>query len=176
MTTIATDGRTIAADGLRCCGNEPLSTSERKIVVEGGAIYALTGDYAVIRACIEWHKNGANPKEAPPHWDAPDGGWTLIVIEQGPKLVAYRSRLPYPDPHPFPQAFGSGCDYAVGAMHAGASPRSAIEIASRLNVHTGGEIQVVDIAKALAGETGLVEMECLKFGDGRDAIIRTAAE
>lgn len=178
MTTIATDGVTIAADGLRCSGDEPLSYAERKLVVDSGVIYAFMGDFAAMPAAIAWHKAGADPREAPRHWDGPDGGWTLIVIERGPKCTLYRSRLPYPDPHPFPQAFGSGCNFAMGALLAGASPRNAIEVASRLNVYTGGEIQVVNIAEALAGGTGLVEMECLKYGNGdlAGAEIKIAAE
>jgi len=39
---------------------------------------------------------------------------------------------------------GSGSDYAMGALHAGAKPEKAIEIASRLDVNTSGPVQVVE--------------------------------
>jgi ATP-dependent protease HslVU (ClpYQ) peptidase subunit len=42
---------------------------------------------------------------------------------------------------------GSGSSYAVGALHAGAKPSEAIEIASRLDVNTSGPIQVVEQLK-----------------------------
>jgi ATP-dependent protease HslVU (ClpYQ) peptidase subunit len=39
---------------------------------------------------------------------------------------------------------GSGSDYAVGAIHAGAKPEKAIQIAAKLDVNTSGPIQVVE--------------------------------
>jgi ATP-dependent protease HslVU (ClpYQ) peptidase subunit len=39
---------------------------------------------------------------------------------------------------------GSGSPYAVGAIHAGAKPEKAIEIAAKLDVNTSGPIQIVE--------------------------------
>lgn len=39
---------------------------------------------------------------------------------------------------------GSGSPYAIGALHAGAKPEKAIEIASKLDVNTSGPIQIVE--------------------------------
>jgi ATP-dependent protease HslVU (ClpYQ) peptidase subunit len=39
---------------------------------------------------------------------------------------------------------GSGSDYAVGAIYAGAKPEKAIEIAAKLDVNTSGPIQIVE--------------------------------
>jgi ATP-dependent protease HslVU (ClpYQ) peptidase subunit len=39
---------------------------------------------------------------------------------------------------------GSGSDYAIGALHAGAKPKRAVEIAAKLDVNTSGPIQVVE--------------------------------
>lgn len=39
---------------------------------------------------------------------------------------------------------GSGSDYAVGAIHAGAKPEKAVQIAAKLDVNTSGPIQVVE--------------------------------
>jgi len=44
-------------------------------------------------------------------------------------------------------AIGSGCDYALGAMHAGASASDAVRIASALDVYTGG---IIDTEHVLA--------------------------
>lgn len=152
MTTIATDGRTIAADGLACIGNEIVQWDCPKIVVREGRIYALTGSDALGRAAIEWHIAGADPSKLPVA--GRDATWSLIVID-GPLPIRtatrYTEAMPYPDLFPLPQAFGSGCEYAMGALLAGASPRESVEIAAKLNCHTGGAIQVVDIAEALAG-------------------------
>ena len=45
---------------------------------------------------------------------------------------------------------GSGSDYAVGAIHAGAKPEKAIEIAAKLDVNTSGPIQIVEQYKQSA--------------------------
>lgn len=39
---------------------------------------------------------------------------------------------------------GSGSPYAIGALHAGAKPKKAVEIASKLDVNTSGPIQIVE--------------------------------
>jgi ATP-dependent protease HslVU (ClpYQ) peptidase subunit len=39
---------------------------------------------------------------------------------------------------------GSGADYAMGALYAGATPEKAVEIAAKLDVNTSGPIQVVE--------------------------------
>lgn len=38
-------------------------------------------------------------------------------------------------------AIGSGCDFAKTAMHLGKTPRKAVEIASELDLYTGGTIK-----------------------------------
>ncbi len=39
---------------------------------------------------------------------------------------------------------GSGSDYAIGALHAGADPKKAVEIAAKLDVNTSGPVQIVE--------------------------------
>lgn len=154
MTTIATDGITIVADGRRTIGNELVCDNERKLIVRNGCVYAFTGDFAAFEPAIQWHATGAAPKNVPQHWPEQGGGWTLIVIQYSDRrkeltLTAYQAKIPYPVEYPFPQAFGSGCEYALGAMDAGATPLGAVQIAAHRNVHTGGEIVEVDIREAL---------------------------
>lgn len=166
MTTIATDGRTIAADGLRVIGSERICLDEKKIRVRHGRIFAFTGDYAAFEPAIEWyvqkcHHAGEEPK----------GDWSLIVIETDGTLSKYSSKLPYPEPMPYPATFGADCDYAMAAMHCGKTPREAIELAIKLGVWTGGEIQVVDIAEALAQQP-LAEISVVDISDSRDATVK----
>jgi ATP-dependent protease HslVU (ClpYQ) peptidase subunit len=42
---------------------------------------------------------------------------------------------------------GSGSSYAIGALHAGARPKKAVEIACKLDVNTSGPIQIVEQLK-----------------------------
>lgn len=152
MTTIATDGRTIAADGLACFGNEVVSATARKMAVRGGRIYALAGAGGMMNALIDWVETGASPNNMPPVSDK-SSGFAILVIGPDPSdRVFYSDVCPYPQPVPPVFAFGSGADFALGAMHAGLSPEEAIGmvIRHRLNVHTGGEIQVIDIASVIS--------------------------
>jgi len=146
MTTIATDGITIAADGRRTDGHQIISDHVIKVVVRDGRIYAGTGASAMRDVLIAWHMAGADPALVPklPEECACD----LIVID-AKGLAHYPNAFPYPQMWPYPATFGSGSSYAMGALGAGRSPLEAVQIAARLDVYTGGVITVIDIATAL---------------------------
>jgi hypothetical protein len=150
MTTIATDGRTIAADGLRCIGNERISLSTKKIRVVEGRIFAISGDFAVFGPAIEWYLAGADPKRVPSGEAGHDGGYGLYVIERDGRFYRYSDKFPYPDDIPYPATFGSGANYAMAALKCGKAPQEAVALAAELDVYTGGEIQVIDIATAVS--------------------------
>ena len=42
-------------------------------------------------------------------------------------------------------AIGSGADYAIAALHMGASAKEAVRIAAKCNIHTGGRIFTVSL-------------------------------
>ena len=146
MTVIAIGEDEIAADGLMCFSQERQRTNFKKIIVLNGTIYMLTGKSAIFQHLIEWHRVGAQASDVPPM--DKDENWNLMIMDEC-GLNHYSNRSPYPEPLEVPTAFGCGCEYALGAMKAGASPRRAVEIACELNVFCGGEIQVVNIAEAL---------------------------
>lgn len=146
MTTIASDGRTVAADGRRCIGNEIVCDNYRKLVVMEGRVFGITGGLAGGEAGIRWVLAGADPAEVPK--TDPQYSWTVIEFKVE-HCVSWRSSDPYPETTPYPVTFGSGCDYAMAVLDLGFSPPDAVKAAARRNVHTGGEIQVIDIASAL---------------------------
>jgi ATP-dependent protease HslVU (ClpYQ) peptidase subunit len=147
MTTIATDGRTIAADGLRCAGSSIISKTEKKIRVREGRVFAFTGLYAAFETAIAWYLAGHEAGKQP--LCGPDDSWTLIVIDWDRVLRKYSSNVPLCEDLPYPQTFGIDCDFALAAMLSGKTPAEAIALAAEHNVYTGGEIMVVDIAEAL---------------------------
>ena len=147
MTTIAVDGKLVAAEGRRTAGSEIVADDVRKIVVKHGRIYVLAGEIAARDAIIEWHDKGADPGKQP--GASKDGSWILVVIDRDRVMRSFHNDLPYPQQNPMPQAFGSGASFALGAMRAGADARRAVEIACGLDVYSGGGIQVVDIDEAL---------------------------
>lgn len=154
MTTIATDGVTIAADGRRTVGSERIEDNASKLAVRDGRIFAIAGEWAIFPAAIDWFLRGAMPDAVPKSNDA-NGGWSLHVIDMPlpqcqPRLTRVSSNAPYPEQYPFPQAFGSGCSYAQAALLCGQTPKQAVAIAAQLDVFTGGVITELNIARTIA--------------------------
>jgi ATP-dependent protease HslVU (ClpYQ) peptidase subunit len=147
MTTIATDGVTIAADGQRTAGSERIGLNAKKIIVRDGRIFALTGTVGLFEAAIRWFLAGAEAGKAPK--GAEEDSWRLIVIDKTGALATFGSTALFGEPFPYPQAFGSGANYAMAAMRCGKSPQEAVEIAKELDVLSGGLVQVVNIAEAI---------------------------
>lgn len=135
MTTIAYDGRYLAADSAMRMGSYRCPKGVKKIRRHDDCIYAITGYQAWFDAWINWHLNGADPAAIPPS-DLPAGqtGNFLVMSRYG--LSCYSSGLPYPMPVDAPDAWGSGCEYAIGAMLHGASAQEAIAIAIAANPDT----------------------------------------
>ena len=148
MTTIATDGVTIAADGRQCSGSEVITDNGRKIIVRGGHIFAIAGGQAAAVAAIDWVLAGAIHDEAP---KAGEHGWRLIVIDPNRRLVRYTSECPYPDEFYYPQSFAAGADFARAAMLCGKSPAEAVQLVidNNLETGTGGTVMVINIDEAL---------------------------
>jgi len=152
MTTIAIgydSGRLkIAADGMRVSGTERISMNEVKVKKVGWCVYAITGDWALFDAAIAWHQAGAEAGKQPKA-EGQGAGWTLVVVDRWLNVGTYRADTPFVEEYPVPQSFGSGSPYAMALLRAGISPRRAVEIASDLDIHTGGTITEIDIAEVL---------------------------
>lgn len=144
MTTIAWDGKTVAADSLKTIrdGFERRAGSFQKIKRVGDIVYAITGSAALFDPLIEWHKEGAFRNKMPK--DKHDGYSALLVFSEG-RCFCYTTDIGYPEELFAPDAFGSGSDYALGALHAGVDAARAVQVAMICNPQTGGEIQVVDL-------------------------------
>lgn len=155
MTTIATDGISIAADG-RSTWNEPgvsqhIHRNDRvKLVVEGDCIYALAGESSIRDALIVWHQKGAHPKAVP---SCGSKRWTLLVVDRNEgraRATLFDDNSPYACDLALPFAMGTGESFALGAMDAGADPILAVRIAAKRDPFTGGDIIKWNIAEVLA--------------------------
>jgi hypothetical protein len=144
MTTIACDGKTVAADdrlvndrGRICVYPEP----KLRIVPEprGDLIVGVSG--TMVDALFEWWFDGADPSKKP----ATDG-WALVVFRPT-FLECYTHECPYPQRDGYPAAVGSGAGLALGAMLAGKTAREAVEIAAMRDVYTGGIITELPLQK-----------------------------
>jgi hypothetical protein len=134
LTTIAYDGRTLAADSLATCHGGRVGVVV-KIAERNGVFAAGVGSSARCRAFLDWFRAGMTGFP-PPMGDEstaylfPLDGQVVVVDSLG--LLAERPWRYW--------AAGSGADYAIGAMEAGASAAEAVRIACLHDTSSGGEI------------------------------------
>jgi ATP-dependent protease HslVU (ClpYQ) peptidase subunit len=144
MTTIATDGHTIAADG-RMSSTSGAITNEHfdKLVdMPDGSVIGLAGAATDIIALRAWAEAGAEPENRPKL----DKTSEALVLHPG-GLVEWFDCAWRPVPQDAPVAIGSGGRFAEGAMLAGASPQEAVVIAARRDTATGGLLSAIEVAK-----------------------------
>lgn len=135
VTTIACDGRTMAGDGQASRGQLITARSAQKIVMfEDGRIVGTAGEKPCCRKFLEWlREGGTRPKLK---------DVAALVLHRDGRLVYHTDSDPEGTETEIPNAIGSGCEIAIGAMMAGAPPTRAVEIAANRDVYTGGKITV----------------------------------
>jgi len=143
MTTIAWDGKTLAAD--RQMGGW-INVSKIFKLKDGRYAAGSGENFDAIRRIVAWVNAGARKDERPEirEQDAPD---LLIVDKKGAlnwMTWPYHEGLVITVPF---FASGSGCEYALGAMAAGANARRAVEIGCRFDVDSGQGIDAVRVVR-----------------------------
>lgn len=141
MTTIAWDGRYLAADTRHCSGGA-YHYDAPKIVKAGDVFYASTGPSAWFNAWVEWAGAGSNVNDLPvTGLEGHQGGFIRLDAE-GCEMLDFR--LPYFSPAHAAWAWGSGADFALGAIDAGATAMEAVRAAMSRDMNSGGAVDFVD--------------------------------
>lgn len=143
MTCIAWDSKSLAADR-KMTGGQVQNVS--KITrLPGGALLAGCGYYDHLVEVGMWLQNGGHEADKP-NLSHEDDQSTFLLIEKNAK--AYWLTWPWlrsvEIAEPF-IAFGSGGDYAMGAMAMGAGAKRAVSIACQLDPNCGKGIDVVRV-------------------------------
>jgi hypothetical protein len=152
MTTIAYDGRYLAADRREICSG--LVRSMTKIFVFDSVVYAACGQIPDVLRIVEWLNSGYEVKERPTLQEG--GGWGL-VIRKGATRTVHQIQGNTPVLHRLTERFcadGSGRDFALAAMALGKSARDAVELASLFDASTGGGVDVFDVKEGRFTEVG----------------------
>jgi len=133
VTTIATDGRIMAADGL-CTGDGIIHDFETVKIskLADGRIVGVAGVPYDLPAFISWLENGG---DMPSLYE----GFEALVLHADGTVKAYNSKCQF-YPQSVPAVSGSGAAIALGAMLAGVDPVRAVEIAAERDMGTGGKI------------------------------------
>lgn len=141
MTTIAFDGKTLAAD--RQMGG---IFNVKKIfkVPQGWA--AGCGDYDNILEIVCWLQEGADRDDMPTLPDKNDTD-VIIIVPSGKVQWLSWPYLRFVELTEERVSFGSGSEFALGAMAAGATAKQAVAIACRYDPHTGQGIDAVRVVK-----------------------------
>lgn len=138
MTTIATDGVTISADGRTSAGDRIVDDKSVKLHrMPDGSIVGQTGrcTHAIvaIEELSEAIRDGRPPKLM-------RGNYQLLQLHHDGTVTTYDDELVALNT-PTPAAAGSGAAYALGAMFNGASPDAAVRIATKLDTNSGGRVR-----------------------------------
>lgn len=153
MTTIAFDGRFLAADTRGMMGESTLCLHPcRKldISVDLPIAYAVTGRITPeLRArLIGWWETGGAVEHIPPHGNDSDNVGSFIIVRAPRDLPPIVRQLSYNHKYPCMQSapcgWGSGADFAIGAMEAGLTAMAAVAIAMKHDAHTGGVVEFID--------------------------------
>lgn len=139
MSVIAWDGKVVAADR-QATGGEMRRATKKIRRIGTGEILACTGDEAGGLEMMRWYEDGADRAK----WPAAQNTdrWTrLIVIDRRGARVYEQACEPIIIRKPF-MAWGSGRDFAMGAMAVGADARRAVQVANRFNCYCGMGIDV----------------------------------
>lgn len=135
MTTIVADARTGEMASDTQWSDDNILGHTRKVWRIRGALYGFAGD---LRECLmarDWFRGGS--KGAPPR-----GGDVTALILDGGKISTWTAADGMcPEASPF-FAVGSGSAAALGAVHAGATVRQAVRIASKIDPGTGHDVRV----------------------------------
>lgn len=137
MTCIASDGRSIAADGRMMIGDRTISDRYDKLIpVPDGSIIGVTGATDDLERVRMWAAGEAKDGD-PPKLSKESA--LLRLYPDG--SIAYAEFAFLWVPMDAPAAIGSGAQLAEGAMLAGKSPAEAVKIAAKRMTTVGGKVR-----------------------------------
>ena len=140
VTTIAYRDGIIASDTAVFDGTSYQHEGQKMFRV-GPNIIAGAGNYEAVLAFVEWIKSG-QAKE-----DKPNVGDDFEAVVVNARAAKWYGKLLFGAPQGGGYwALGSGTDFALAAMDAGASAKQAVKIAINRDIRSGGKAVVMKVA------------------------------
>jgi hypothetical protein len=145
MTTIAWDGKTLAADRLCVVGGN-LKRTITKLFNCGDYVFGGSGSLGDVMRSVDWLRDGAPmPNNIGAHSADESGQIGIAVYRDGAPFVVvlemtHLRLLPLEDPF---YAVGSGRDFAIAAMALGKDAADAVELTARFDVWTGRGVNLM---------------------------------
>lgn len=149
ITTVAFDGKTLAADTLITNGDHVFGRASKIHHLQDGRVLAASGAMDFIHAVIDWLNGGEKPVKT-----EDDAFLGILIYPNGSaKEISSQLRL---WPACLPWAAGTGEQYALAAMRCGKDAIGAVEIAMQMDIYSGGEVESININQSpQAAETNL---------------------
>lgn len=145
MTTIAYDGKTLAADK-RVVYNGYLSGCTTKIRRIGRTtVLACAGDLLSESRAYKFFSLQNWNKRDPIEFKSPDYEFEGFLFLKKKAFVLFGSTVPIPLEEP-KFAVGSGADFARSAMELGKTAIEAVRFAARFDINTSEETEAIEIA------------------------------
>lgn len=146
MTTIAWDGRMLAADRCRV-STTGMKQSVVKVIDAGEYVFAVCGDLVDKPTVARWLIAGAKWEERP-ELDRDVCAGIAVRKKDAAVFLVEGKRPTLNELPPGPTAVGSGSPYAVAAMACGKNAREAVEIATMFDESTGLGVNFVEFGEA----------------------------
>lgn len=131
MSCVAWDGKEIAADKQATCSGLRVTTTKLRRI-DSGEVLAWTGEQDSGEMVARWYEQGADPAKWPACQSDKDL-WSRLIVASGEGVKFFERQPVAVDVEDGFMAWGSGRDYALGAMARGARAREAVEIAMRFD-------------------------------------------
>lgn len=139
MTTIATDGITMAGDGKAVNDHITMSLEIRKVFrLPDGKVIGIAGSAAKAHYLVANYGSGVDIPESmfeDVEMLVIDGTDRVLIYEGSPVALTLKA----------PVAIGSGRQIALGALLSGQSPRASVAIAAERDIFTGGTIRTLKV-------------------------------
>lgn len=139
MTVIVYDGASVSADRLMGAGNQRFKTPVDKLQLssDGMRVYGIAGEFYWFQAWIDWYEKSQNPRLLPVRNVSDNDSCGVFLVFHRDFAHEYSYARPYSVAILEPDAWGSGADFAVGALDAGLNARDAAAVASARCKHCG---------------------------------------
>lgn len=135
MTTIATDGKTMAGDSLTAAGGDVWLYAPKVGRAADGSVFGGCGPAVCNQRFRRYMQTGGKWPELSDDFSAlvlTPAGETYWIDKRNERILMM-----------VPAAIGSGESFAIGAMLAGATTAHAIGIAGQRDTRTGGDITIM---------------------------------
>jgi ATP-dependent protease HslVU (ClpYQ) peptidase subunit len=154
MTTLAFDGRYIAADGRCTSGSMIVGKNAKKLILIHGIVrgeetemvLAGAGSFEGITIIKNWLESGGDFFSQDPEATIPDVkecGVEGFVVTKAGELFGWEPGL-VPLDQEVPAMGGSGGPFAMAAMVAGKNAVGAVHVAMELDIGSGGQVTCFD--------------------------------